>query len=376
MTAVFVEIDDKSQPPATGSQPRATESQPPATDTQPAVTDCWYLAGATAAGKTKVGVELAQRINAEIISLDSMAVYRDMDIGTAKPTAAERAVVPHHLLDLVPPTHDFSLSEYVDAAHAAIADIRSRGKEVLFVGGTPLYLKALLRGVYQGPPADWEFRAAIERELQTVPLAALHQRLQVIDPLLAAKLHPNDMRRIVRGLEVFKTTGQRLSHLQTQFDEAHPAAAMRVFVLSWPRDELHRRIEARVDAMFAAGLVAEVQALLSKYHSLSRTAIQAVGYREVIESLSDSSKFQVPSSKLSEPANSQPETWNLKPETPASAGLADRVKARTRQFARRQETWFRSLSECQTIPMHDGFKPSDVTEEILSVVNKVSHERV
>src|SRR5262245_46331626 len=211
----------------------------------PPALDCWYLTGPTAAGKTAVGIELALRLNAEIVSLDSMALYQGMNIGTAKPSAADRARVAHHLLDLVPPTEDFSLSEYIRAAQPAIADIKSRGRAVLFVGGTPLYLKSLLRGVYQGPPADWDFRGQIERELQTLPLAALHQRLQVIDPLLAAKLHPNDKRRIVRGLEVFKQTGQRLSHLQTQFDEGRPASATKVFVLSWPRDELHRRIDAR-----------------------------------------------------------------------------------------------------------------------------------
>src|SRR5262245_10362439 len=211
----------------------------------PPALDCWYLTGPTAAGKTKVGVELAERLCAEIISLDSMALYREMNIGTAKPSPIDLARLPHHLLDLVPPTEEFSLSEYVDAAHTAIADIKSRGREVLFVGGTPLYLKSLLRGVYQGPPADWEFRANIEHELETLPLTALHERLQVIDPLLAAKLHPNDKRRIVRGLEVFKQTGQRLSHLQTQFDEGRPASVTKVFVLSWPRDELHRRIDAR-----------------------------------------------------------------------------------------------------------------------------------
>src|SRR4029079_10985647 len=215
-----------------------------------------------------------------------MAVYRGMNIGTAKPSVADRGRVPHHLLDLVPPTEEFSLSEYLDAAHAAIAEIQSRDRQVLFVGGTPLYLKSLLRGVYQGPAADWEFRQQIERELQTLPLTALHERLQVIDPLLAVKLHPNDKRRIIRGLEVFKLTGQRLSHLQTQFDEGRPASAVKVFVLSWPRDELHRRIDARVEQMFAAGLVEEVRRLLNQYGELSRTAMQAVGYREVIDYLS------------------------------------------------------------------------------------------
>lgn len=316
-------------------------------DSAPAAIDCWYLTGPTAAGKTRVGIELARRIGAEIISLDSMAVYQEMDIGTAKPSAAERAAVPHHLVNVVPPTEDFSLSEYIDAAHAAIAEIRGRGREVLFVGGTPLYLKAMLRGVYQGPPADWEFRAAIERELQSLPIEALHKRLQVVDPLLAAKLHPNDKRRIVRGLEVFKQTGERLSHLQTHFDEGRPAEAMKVFMLSWPREELHRRIDARVESMFAGGLVEEVRGLLAKYGTLSRTAIQAVGYREVVEGLQ----------------NSECRIQNAE-------GLKDcieRVKARTRQFARRQETWFRSLSECRFVPMQELKSERDVVEAILKM---------
>src|SRR4029079_13653198 len=224
-------------------------------------------------------------------------------------------------------------------AHAAIGQIKSRGREVLFVGGTPLYLKSLLRGVYQGPPADWTFREQIERELQSLPLAALHERLQVIDPLLAAKLHPNDKRRIVRGLEVFKLTGQRLSHLQTQFDEGRPAAAVKVFVLSWPREELHRRIDARVEQMFAAGLVDEVRQLLAQYGTLSRTALQAVGYREVVECLQSRDQWS-----RGEGAGRNSEFRSQNSES--IAACVELVKARTRQFARRQETWFRAISEC------------------------------
>jgi len=353
-------------------------SQEPSPSPLPPAADCWYLTGPTAAGKTAVGVELAERLNAEIVSLDSMALFQEMNIGTAKPSPPDRARVRHHLLDLAPPTDEFSLSEYVDAAHAAIADIKSRGREVLFVGGTPLYLKSLLRGIYQGPAADWDFRQQIERELQTLPLASLHQRLQVIDPLLAAKLHPNDKRRIVRGLEVFKLTGQRLSHLQTQFDEGRPASAVKVFVLSWPRDELHCRIDARVEQMFAAGLVNEVRGLLAKYGSLSRTAMQAVGYREVIEflrgqgtgdkGLGECSKFKVQGSKLTGAAPDR--TLNFEPGTLNSGGFAaciERIKARTRQFARRQETWFRALSECTFVPMKDGMPPGHVAESIVAL---------
>lgn len=323
----------------------------------PPAADCWYLTGPTAAGKTKVGVELACLLDAEIVSLDSMTLYQGMDIGTAKPSAEDRIRVPHHLLSVVSPTEEFSLSEYVDAAHAAIREIKSRGRQVLFVGGTPLYLKSLLRGVYQGPPADWEFRRQVEEELKVLPVETLHQRLEVIDPLLAAKLHPHDKRRIIRGLEVFKLTGQRLSHLQTQFDEGQPASRAKVFVLSWPREELHRRIDARVEQMFVAGLVEEVRGLVAKYGTLSRTAVQAVGYREVMEELENGpAKW----SQGSEVRGQELDGGSL-------AGCIERVKARTRQFARRQETWFRALSECTFVPMQADEEPREVAARIIAL---------
>lgn len=299
--------------------------------------DCWYLSGPTASGKTSIGLELAKRLNAEIISLDSMAVYIGMDIGTAKPSAAERAAVSHHLVDVIPPTTDFSLANYVDAAHEKIREIRGRQREVLFVGGTPLYLKSLLRGVQQGPPPDWEFRRDVEREADEVGIAALYERLSMVDPLAAAKLHPNDRRRIIRALEVYKLAGRPISHLQTQFDEGRPAEKCRVFVLEWSRADLHRRIEARVEQMFANGLVDEVRGLLATHGQLGRTASQAVGYRESIAHLRGE--------------RSLPETVEL-------------VKARTRQFARRQETWFRSLSECRRLKQQEGRAAEAVAKEI------------
>ena len=319
--------------------PQAAPDIPPA----PAAADCWYLTGPTAAGKTAVGIELARLINAEIVSLDSMTVYTGMDIGTAKPGSDQRAAVPHHLLDVALPSEDYSLSQYIDAAHEAIAEIRGRGKEVLFVGGTALYLKSLLRGVYQGPPADWVFREQIEQEVEQVGVAALHQRLAMVDPLAAAKLHPNDRRRIIRALEVHRQTGQPLSHRQTQFDEGRPPDRCKVFVLQWPREELHRRIEERVDQMFAAGLVEEVRNLLAKFGDLSRTACQAVGYREVVEHLSGRA---------------------------ALLETIEKVKARTRQFARRQETWFRGLSECTFVPVSSEASASAVGNLVQSLGSK------
>lgn len=300
--------------------------------------DCWYLTGPTASGKTSVGVELALLLNAEILSLDSMALYREMDIGTAKPIPEERARVPHHLLDLLPPTEDFSVSNYLQAAQTKIAEIRQRGREVLFVGGTPLYLKVMLRGIFSGPPADWEFRRQIEEELKTVGLEALHERLNLVDPLSAARLHPHDQRRIIRALEVHRQTGQPISHLQTQFEEGLPAEACRVFALHWPREELHRRINARVDRMFAEGLVSEVRGILERHGSLSRTASQALGYREVIEHLQGVRDL---------------------------AATIDAVQARTRQFARRQLTWFRSLTECRSLLRSEDRSARDVAQEIL-----------
>lgn len=303
----------------------------------PAAPECWYLTGPTASGKTLIGLELAKRLDAEILSLDSMAIYQGMDIGTAKPSAAQRALVPHHLIDIVAPTEDFSLSQYLQAAHQKIAELQQRGKQVLLVGGTPLYLKAMLRGLYHGPPADWEFRRQVEAELQEVGIDALHQRLGIVDPLLADKLHPHDKRRIIRALEVHRLTGQPLSHLQREFEEGRSAEDCRVFVLQRERAELHERIQQRVAQMFERGLLEEIRGLLAKYGSLGRTARQAVGYREGIEMLQQSGDL---------------------------SDTVAQVAARTRQFARRQETWFRSLSECRFVPLSGEPDSQALAEQI------------
>lgn len=306
---------------------------------QPAAPDCWYLTGPTASGKTEIGLELAQRLDAEIISLDSMTLYRHMDIGTAKPSAEQQRRIAHHLIDILDPDQSFSLSNYVDAATEKVRQIRQRGRQVLFVGGTPLYLKAMLRGIFRGPPADWEFRQQIEEELKTVGLPALHQRLQQVDPLAAAKLHPHDKRRMIRALEVYRATGRPISHLQTQFDEGRPADQCRVFVLTWPREILHLRIQQRVDAMFAAGLVDEVRRILDGFQQLSRTASQAVGYREVIQGLQQGRPLE--------------KTIEI-------------VKTRTRRFARHQETWFRSLSECRFLVRTADDDQPQIIQQILA----------
>lgn len=265
---------------------------------------------------------MAQKIGAEIISLDSMTIYRGMDIGTAKPTPDQQTLVHHHLLDIVEPSTEFSVAQYVDAVTATVAGIRSRGKEPLFVGGTPLYLKSLLRGLFDGPPADWQLRQEIEQELAHVGQPALYDRLVQVDPVAASHIHPHDTRRLVRALEVYRATGQPISHQQSQFEEGRPAAECRVFVLRRRREELHARIEGRVEAMIECGLVDEVRKLTSDGRQLGRTARQAVGYREALTYLAGEYDHDE---------------------------MIARITYRTRRFAKRQGTWFRSLSECRFV---------------------------
>jgi tRNA dimethylallyltransferase len=302
--------------------------------------DCWYLTGPTAGGKTSTGLELARLIGAEIISLDSMALYRSMDIGTAKPTAEERAAVPHHLVDVLEPHEEYSLAQYLEATGQATRAIKQRGREVLFVGGTPLYLKGLLRGIFEGPAADWTLRKTLEEEASRQGPGYLHRRLAEIDPASAAWLHPNDTRRLVRAIEVFEKTGRPISQWQEQFKTGRRAEEVRVFVLDWPREQLYARINRRVDQMFAAGLVDETRQLLARPEPLSKTAQQALGYREVIEYLQGQHSL---------------------------AETVDLVKTHTRQFAKRQWTWFRSLSECRFVPVAEETKPGELARQIASL---------
>jgi tRNA dimethylallyltransferase len=306
------------------------------------VEDCWFLTGATAVGKTQVGLVLAEKLGAEIISLDSMAIYRGMDIGTAKPTLEQQARLPHHLIDVADPDEDYSIDRYLEAAHARIAEIGGRGDRVLFVGGTPLYLKALLRGLSSGPPANWELREEIEAEVAEVGNQALHERLEQLDPLAASQIHPNDTRRLIRAVEVFRSTGEPISHSQLQFEEGRTAEDCRVFVLRRSREEQHERINLRVDTMIERGLIEEVQRLTSEGKKLGRTASQAVGYREVIDFLADGDR-----------------------ET-----MLANIKTRTRRFSKRQGTWFRSLGECRFMDIEGEVAAEAVADEIMSLESR------
>jgi tRNA dimethylallyltransferase len=295
-----------------------------------------YLTGPTAVGKTAVGVALARLLGAEVVALDSMTLYRGMDIGTAKPSPAERGGVPHHLIDVLDPWESASVAEYRGWALAAVAGVEARGKRALFVGGTALYLKALLRGLFAGPGADPERRRELEEEADRGGDAALHARLAALDPATAARLHPNDRRRVVRALEVIAATGQPLSRLQNEHGRPAPAGVA-VFALERPRGELRDRIDRRVVAMFADGLVAEVGALLAGPRPPGPVAAQGVGYREVLDHLAGRAGLD------------------------ATIAL---VQARTRQFAKRQATWFRGLAEVRPWPVAPDEPPEATAERL------------
>ncbi len=305
-----------------------------------------FLTGPTASGKSGVALELADRLNAEIISVDSMAVYRDMDIGTAKPSPIARKRVPHHLIDMVEPTEDYSVSQFVIDAHRQADEIRSRGRRVLLVGGTPLYLKSLLCGMFLGPPADWEFRNAVQQDVEIHGLDALRQRLLQVDPLSAHRILPGDTRRMIRALEVAKLTGSPLSHWQTQFERFSIPAHSHAFSLAWERSVLHERVESRVQTMFEQGLLDEVQRLKDRYGNLGRTASQAVGYKEPLAFLAGEMDQKT---------------------------MVEKVKAHTRQFVRRQEIWFRSMLGIHAIAVHDE---SDLTEAPQRIVSALKDRQV
>ena len=291
------------------------------------------LTGPTACGKSAFALELAEIHGLEIVAMDSMTLYRGMDVGTAKPGAADRDRVPHHLVDVLDPWESANVAWWLDRAGAACRGIAARGRRPLFVGGTPFYLKSLLHGLFDSPPADESLRRVLEAEADRDGKDALHQRLAAVDPKTAARLHPNDIRRVVRALEVHELTGRPISAWQQTWDSpafvpspeaAPPPAPIPCVRLELPRDVLYERINRRVLAMIDAGWLDEVRQLRDLPRPMSREARQALGYRELLSFL-----------------DGRGGTWD---ETVAA------IQTHTRQFAKRQMTWFRHLSACRVCP--------------------------
>lgn len=299
---------------------------------------CWFLSGPTAVGKSELSLQLAERLNAEILSLDSMAIYRGMDIGTAKPSSEDQSRVPHHLIDLIDPWEEFTVADYLHAADECCRAITDRGHVPLFVGGTGFYLRSLLRGIFSGPPADPSVREQLEQRYEQEGPENLFQELKSVDSIAAQRIHPNDKRRVVRALEVHRLTGQPFSSFHKQEPLPEEIRPQHVYWLSPPRDWLHERINQRVDVMLELGLLNEVRQLMKLPHELSKTARQAIGYKELFDAL----------------------------ESGAGIGDAiDLIKTRSRQFARRQETWFRNLEECQAIELLPDGTPEALAARFL-----------
>ncbi|HOQ28089.1 MAG TPA: tRNA (adenosine(37)-N6)-dimethylallyltransferase MiaA [Armatimonadota bacterium] len=273
------------------------------------------ITGPTAVGKTEIGVLVAEALGTEIVNADSMQVYREMHAGTAKPTAEERARVPHHLVDVASVRDVFTVADFKELAIPILHRLIAVGKIPLVVGGTRLYIKALTSGFFEGPPRDPEFRARMEALAAEHGRPYLHAMLAEIDPDKAAKLSPHDLKRIVRALEVHHVTGQRISELQAQSQEAQPPFRAILIGLVRDREELYRRIDERVDRMVEAGLLEEVRALHEAGLDERLTAIQAHGYKELIGYLRGEYDF---------------------------AEAVRITKRNTRHYARRQLSWMRS----------------------------------
>ena len=305
---------------------------------------CVFIVGPTASGKTGIGLELAPRLNAEIVSLDSMALYRGMEIGTAKPTRDDQARVRHHLIDVVDAHEEYTLADYHSAAETACRDIIARGMTPLFVGGTGLYLRGVLRGVFSGPPADWSLRADLEQIGRDNP-DALHTLLADTDPVAAARLHPHDTRRIVRALEVARFTGRPLSEQQQQTPLPANRQPRAAFWIDGPRAWLYARIDRRVPSMIAAGLVDEVRGLLESPAGLGRTATQALGYKEIIDHLRQRLSLEE---------------------------AVELIQRRSRQFAKRQCTWFRNLVECERVPVSGNETSAELAEQLFGLLSDQS----
>jgi tRNA dimethylallyltransferase len=269
------------------------------------------IIGPTAGGKSDLAVEVALRLGGEVVTADSVQIYRGLDIGSAKPTEAERRGVPHHLIDIVEPTERFTVSDWLAAAEAAVGEIQEREKVPVVVGGTHLYIKAFLEGLFEGPDPD----PALREKLRARGLTELRAELERVDPQAAARIHPNDERRTVRALEVFEQTGRPISEHQRQWDRGGVREDCVLIGLDWPVEALNRRINARVKAMMEAGLLEEVRGLWAAGR-LGPQAREALGYKQLVRHLAGDSTLEE---------------------------AVEEIKIDTRRFAKNQRTWLRRL---------------------------------
>lgn len=299
------------------------------------------ICGPTGVGKTGFAIELARRFNGEIIGADSMQIYKYMDIGTAKPDREERDLAPHHLIDFLEPDEEFDAGRYMDMADGVINDLYAQSKLPIIVGGTGFYIKALLHGLFRDRNADPDVIERLEQEMDEKGSPFLHERLSLLDPKSASRIHPNDGFRIVRALEVAEVTGNPISTFQSEHGFTTQRYTPLKIAVSMDRDQLYQRINKRVDIMIQQGFVQEVERLISKGYGCELKSMQSIGYRHLSDFLRG---------------------MTSKDETPISWDETIRILKRdTRRYAKRQLTWFRQDKEIVWLPPH----ATDQAEELI-----------
>ncbi len=295
----------------------------------------YVIGGPTASGKSKLAVELAKKVNGEIISADSMQIYKEMNIGTAKPTTEEMCGIKHYLINIVSPDERYSVSNFKKDAERAIEEILAKGKTPIVVGGTGLYIDSLIYGIeFQNEEVDLEYREKLNKIADEKGLESLYKKAQEIDPEAMKKISINDKKRIIRVLEIYHKTGKTKTEQELQSRKNEVKYEYKVFAITMDREKLYERIEQRVDSMIEQGLIEEVKQILNKYHTFP-TAMQGLGYKEVVEYLEGSCTKEE---------------------------MIEKIKKETRHYAKRQLTWFRKNKE--TIWL-DGEKSTDENVSII-----------
>ncbi len=310
---------------------------PSSTSTTPPILT--FIIGCTGCGKGSLARELARRTGGEIVSIDSMKVYRGMDIGTAKPSLALRQETPHHLIDVVDPQEEFSVAQYLALAEPAVRDIHNRNRPIFFVGGTPLYLKAMIEGLFDGPGADEKIRSRLQEIANSLGSAELHRQLAEIDPDSALRIHPNDSRRMIRALEVYELTGSTITELQTQWDRDRTKYPCILIGLRRDREDQSHRTNQRAQRMVKEGLIEEVRSLVTSTGPLSTSARQAVGYAEMIRHINGEISLD--------------EALEL-------------IKINTRHLAKSQRTWFKRFLQTEWTDLMPLSKVEDIADDLIS----------
>ena len=302
------------------------------------------ILGVTASGKSRLAFELASTIGAEIISIDSMKVYRRMDIGTAKPSAARRRQIRYHLIDVVEPSESFSVDRFLKLTENAIKQIGSAQKPVVAVGGTAMYIKAMLYGIFEGPGTNDRIRKKLRSQIDARGLAELHKKLAEADPDAAQRIHPNDARRIVRAMEVFELTGKPISSFQQQFDAENTLRDWKIIGLRRDKADTGTRINQRVKRMLENGFIDEVKALLAEDEPLSKQAASAIGYAEIIDHLNGNLPFEE---------------------------AVEKIKINTRRFAKAQRTWFKTFKNVNWLDIAEDESSEDILSGTMELLENI-----